>query len=298
MRLLLLCVMVLVSSCKRRDTGDDIVVTSSTCLRCDAPRTTGTLAAGEMNETSGLAASSRFDGVFFANNDSGDGARFFAVDLTGKRLATFVYAREKVVDCEDIARGPCDGVDPSRLCLYIGDIGDNTSIRHGITVYRVSEPTALADTDLAADALPMVYPDGPHDAETLLVHPVTGVLTIITKVASGASSIYEAAPPLAAGRVTTLTKAGTITSPAGSPRFTGGDVAPKGIVLRTYTHAYFVPLRPGQSVASALGAPLCSLPVAREEQGEAIAWSRSADGFVTTSEGKFARISSVHCEGP
>jgi hypothetical protein len=301
MRLLLpclLCATTLLPSCKRRDTGDDVVVTSGTCLRCDAPRTTGTLASGEMDETSGLAASSRFDGVYFANNDSGDTARFFAVDATGRRLATFVYAKGTVFDCEDIARGPCDPADPSRSCLFIGDIGDNGSTRHGITVYRVAEPGTLADTDLAADALPMVYPDGPHDAETLLVHPVAGVLTIVTKVATGASSIYEARPPLVAGSVTTLVKVGTIVSPAGSPRFTGGDVGPKGILLRTYTHAYFVPMRSGQSVAAALGSPLCSLPVAREEQGEAIAWTRSGDGFMTTSEGRFARLSSVRCDGP
>jgi hypothetical protein len=88
-----------------------------------------------------------------------------------------------------------------------------------------------------------------------------------------------------------------LTAPAGSPRFTGGDVSPNGtgFLLRTYTHVFFVPMAKDQSVAAALSAPLCSLPVAREEQGEAIAWLRSGDGFLTTSEGVGAPLNVVHC---
>lgn len=289
----------LLVGCTKRDGGAEIVVTSSTCVRCEAPVRTGALQAKEMDETSGLVASSQSDDVFFAHNDSGDTARFFAIDRAGKRLATFVYSREPVIDCEDIARGPCAGPG-SPSCLFIADIGDNDAKRSGVRIARVREPDAIADTTLAAEWLPLVYPDGPHDAETLLAHPTSGVLTIITKVKHGASGLYEVPMPLTPGVSAKLVKVGALASPAGSPRFTGGDVHPQGkaILLRTYTHVYYVPMASGQSVAAALAAPLCSLPVAREDQGESIAWTRAGDGFLTTSEGVGAPVSAVHCALP
>lgn len=292
--------LVLLASCKKHDTGAEIVVRSETCIRCDAPRKTGELASRELDEISGLAASSTHDDVYFAHNDSGDSARFFAIDSTGKRLATFTFSHAPVEDCEDIARGPCDAADRKKSCIFVGDIGDNASSRHGITIYRVVEPETIADADVSSDAFPLVYPDGAHNAETLFVHPTTGVITIVTKVSKGVSGIYEAPMPLTPGVAATLKAVGTIASPAGSPRFTGGSVHPlaKAVLLRTYTHVYYAPMKAGQSVAEALATPLCSLPAAREEQGEAVAWTRAGDGFVTTSEGVSAPVSAVHCFGP
>jgi hypothetical protein len=132
------------------------------------------------------------------------------------------------------------------------------------------------------------------------VHPVSGVVTIVTKVSSGASAIFEAPMPLTPGKTATLRKVGTLRAPAGSPRFTGGDVHPaaKGILLRTYSHAFFAPMTPEQSVAEALQAPLCSLPVAREKQGEAIGFLRGGNGFVTASEGVGASVNVTTCRGP
>jgi hypothetical protein len=184
--------------------------------------------------------------------------------------------------------------------LFIGDIGDNKVERDHVTVYRVREPSTIADATLTSDAFPMKYPDGPHNAETLLVHPKTGVITIVTKVKNGASGIYEAPASLTAGATSTLTKVGTIAAPAGSPLFTAGSVHPegRGILLRTYSHVFFAPMQPEQSVADALKAPLCSLPVANEDQGEAVAWLRGGDGFVTTSEGTGAAFTRVSCASP
>jgi hypothetical protein len=275
------------------------VVTSATCIVCDAPRATGALTADEMDETSGLVAA-QIDGVFFAHNDSGDTARFFAFDATGKELARFVYSHSPVLDVEDMARGPCDAAARPQSCLFLGDIGDNFERRDAITVYRTPEPAVLADADVPSDPLSFVYPDGPHNAETLLVHPVTGVLTILTKVKSGASNLYEAPMPLVPGVVAVLKKVGTLAAPAGSPRFTGGSVRPAGtgVLLRTYTNTFFAPMQPGMSVAAALAAPLCSLLTADEEQGEAVAWTRSGDGFVTVSEGKGARVNASRCYPP
>ncbi|MGV3721407.1 MAG: hypothetical protein ACO1SX_10910, partial [Actinomycetota bacterium] len=75
-----------------------------------------------INESSGLAASSRSNEYFFTHNDSGDDARFFAVDRRGRTLATFRVAGADNEDWEDMARGR-DAA--GRPVLLLGDIGDN-----------------------------------------------------------------------------------------------------------------------------------------------------------------------------
>ena len=58
-------------------------------------------------------------------------------------------------------------------------------------------PTTLA----GVDALRLRYPDGPHNAEAMLVDPRTGDLVIITKVATGGpAGVYTAPGGARAGR--------------------------------------------------------------------------------------------------
>jgi hypothetical protein len=264
---------------------------------CGPVRVRGALAAREMDETSGLAASAVHAGVFYAHNDSGDVPRFFAIEPSGVLRGTFDVAPARAVDWEDIARGPCAG---PGSCLYLADIGDNREQRASYAIYRVAEPAELGPGShrVEAEALPFSYPDGSHNAETLLVHPTTGVVTIVTKVALGASSIYELPMPLTPGAEVVAKKVGELTAPVGgSVRFTGGDVHPAGtgVLLRTYTSVLYYAMAPGRSVAEALlGAP-CRLPAPDELQGEAIAWLPKGDGYLTTSEGIGADVHEVDC---
>ena len=52
--------------------------------------------------------------------------------------------------------------------LYVGDIGDNDSKRKTIRVYYFDDPKPDDETR-TYKAWDFRYPDGPHDAETLLV---------------------------------------------------------------------------------------------------------------------------------
>ena len=76
----------------------------------------------------------------------------------------------EAVDWEDLALGPGPG---GRPLLYLGDIGDNREARETVDVYRVPEPRATSGATATAPAtrLRLRYPDGAHDAETLLVAP-------------------------------------------------------------------------------------------------------------------------------
>lgn len=265
------------------------------CLSCDAPAATGSLADPALNEVSGVVASLAHPGVFWVHNDSGDSARFFAVDAAGQRLATITVANAGAVDWEDIARGPC----PGGTCLYLADIGDNLLQRDVYTVYRVPEPAAVADGSVTAERLDFTYPDGHHNAETLLVHPVTGAITIITKVYIGTSSVFEFPLPLTPGAPVVLHDAGAVKPPSGSVLYTGGDVHPAGtgLLLRTYSEVWYYPLAPGATVAGALAGAPCKMPVASEPQGEAVGFLPDGNGYLTISEGAGAAVNRVSCPG-
>ena len=94
------------------------------CLACEPVEETGKLQSAIEIEISGVVASLAHDGVYYVHNDSGDSARFFAVDVTGKALATFTVSGATAVDWEDLARGPCPTT--AGTCVFLGDIGDNS----------------------------------------------------------------------------------------------------------------------------------------------------------------------------
>jgi hypothetical protein len=262
---------------------------------CGAAEQTGTLASAEQIEISGIVASLTHDDVFYVHNDSGDVARFFAIDSSGKALATFAVSGAQAVDWEDIARGPC----PAGTCIFLGDIGDNDSNRTGYAVYRVTEPKAIVDASLPAETLPFTYPDGAHNAETLLVDPATGGIFVVTKTV-GTSSVYAFPLPLTPGKSVVLTKAGDLSLPIMPALITGGDVHPqgRGVLIRTYSDVWLFPQAQGMSVVDALLGTPCPEPPPNDSQGEAIGWLPSGAGYMTTSEDVNAPIHRVKCAVP
>lgn len=263
------------------------------CKACGQPEAKGKLESAELLETSGLAASALHPGVFYAHNDSGDAPRFFAIDGSGKELGRYEVDGAFAVDWEDAASGPC----PAGRCVFFADIGDNLAKRSSATVYRVTEPAAIEAGvhHLPGEALTFSYPDGSHDAETLLVHPSTGEIFVVTKVVLGPSTLYRFPMPLTPGVPVVLEKVGTVEPPGGLARFTGGSIHPKGagILLRAYTALYFFPTK--GTVAETLAGEPCSVPVAVEKQGEAVEWTAAGDGWVTVSEGMAAPVNVVSC---
>ncbi len=140
-----------------------------------------------------------------------------------------------------------------------------------------------------AAALVLKYPDGPHDAEVLLVDPVTGDLFVVTKDLQGRSAVYRDVAPLeAGGRRRSSTCSRWISASAGLA--TGGDVSSSGdtIVIRTYTAVYVWGRRPGESVGAALGRDPCRAPRPRDAMGEAIGLDPDGAGYTTTVEGEHA----------
>ena len=252
----------------------------------------GTVSDPALAEVSGLAASRANPGVLWGHADSGAAAEIHALSADGQRLVTFELQGATATDWEDIAVGP--GPDPDTTYVYVADIGDNQSQRDDVTVYRVPEPVLdpapgpdpVVLTDVVA--LTVEYPDGAHDAETLLVDPRTGDLFIVTKTLfAGASGIYRwAAPQSGSATVELVGSLSLPSSPFTGSTVTAGDISPSGdeILLRTYTTAFAWRRDPLQSVTEALGGARCAVPLEFETQGEAIAYRHDGNAYLTTSE--------------
>lgn len=265
------------------------------CPRFAAPRQTGRAEPSALVEASGLVASRQNAGVLWIHNDSRNGEQLFALSTTGKALATYSLAGARCVDWEDIALGPAanGGWD-----LYVGDTGTNQAARSPLTVYRMPEPAVRLDQPPVeavlrdVESFELVYPNGDTwDSETLMIDPTSRDLYLVTKTTSGISNVYRAAAPIPAGArrelelVTTLEM--QVGRGRGSERTTGGDISPDGrwILIKTYTHGFLWERPENSSVAQALSTRPCEVPLAVEQQGEAIGFAPDGSGYFTVSEG-------------
>ena len=273
-------------------------VLDAACKGTLVASTQGTIASTAITELSGLVASRRTDGVWWGHNDSGDTARIFAFAGNGRDLGTYALSGAVATDWEDIAAGP--GPVANTQYLYVADIGDNARARASVRVYRTPEPfvdpnapTPAPQTLAPVDTLTFTYPDGPHDAESIVVDPVSGALLIVTKEFSGTSKVFKAPANLAAGSTTVLSAVGSVTLGTGLAGLaTGADVTPAGDVLaiRTYATVKLFQRTTGQPLEAAVTTTACSVTSATETQGEAIGFTRDGRAYVTASEGTFPAL--------
>jgi hypothetical protein len=243
------------------------------------PQVVMTLTDPTLIESSGLAVSATHPGVLWTHNDGGSVAQVLAVDRHGSTTATVTLAGIDPYDPEALAPGTGDH---GRPALFLGDIGDNLRERPDVSVFRFPEPTRLADATVPARWYRFTYPDGPHDAEALLV-AADGRIMLATKEISGAA-LYQAPRRL----VTEAHGTNVLTRLAGVPALvTDGAYLPDGrFVLRTYTSVYVYD-RPGHEIARALLPP--------QPQGESIAADR--DRLLIGSEGARSTVLAVPVPG-
>jgi hypothetical protein len=159
----------------------------------------------------------------------------FALDANGAVAGRVRVPGAKVEDWEAIAVGPC----PAGSCIFVGDIGDNDADRRSITIYRIQEPAGASATIETADVITATYPDGAHDAESLLVTP-KGEVLIVTKGDTGPVALYRVPPDAKPGATVTLQRIGKPRQSGKVPadqRITDGAVSPNGswVALRTHT---------------------------------------------------------------
>jgi hypothetical protein len=250
----------------------------------------GTIANSSITEASGIAASRRNSNVLWTHNDSGDTERVFAMTPAGTHLGTYTISGNQGADWEDIAVGP--GPAAGTQYLYIGAIGDNNANRADIHVYRAPEPV-VSDTQSPVTAalsgvskLTFAYPDGPRDAESLFVDPLTRDIYILTK-RENPHRLYRAAYPQATSGTTMLE---FVTEYSISYWLTAADISPDGdeILVRGSEMAsgrMFV-RPPGGTIKQALESAPITIPLAFAlQQGEAIGFDPLGWGYYTVTEG-------------
>lgn len=221
------------------------------------------------------------------------GDRMLAMVDGGDQVA--VYVLDAACQVVDVTTAALDPYDPEDLgvgadgTVWFADTGDNNATRATVALIalRPDGGTALYR---------LTYPDGPHDAEALLLAP-DGTPYVVTKEVLGASHVYRPAAPLVDGGSVPMTDVGTVaftlTGTPGGPvgragqlLVTGGAVARDGshIALRTYTDAYVWPLA-GSDVPAALAAEPVRIALPDAPQGEAVSFTADGSALLVAGEG-------------
>ena len=269
------------------------------------PARLGVLPPKEVTESSGIVASRSTPGLFWTHNDSGDGPFLYAVDARGALKGVWRVAGATARDWEGIAAGP--GPETGKNYLYIGDIGDNRGTRDEVKIHRVPEPlitTVAASSSKASpisteevETIRLRYPDGNYDAETLMVHPQSGNIYLVTKIPLGDPLIYEALAPLGAGKTITMNRVGQLSLPGFfGGLITGGDISPDGlrVALCDYDRGYELVLPPSSRQFNEVWKQtLTEINLGERKQGEAIGYRLDGRALLATSEGKRAPLIQV-----
>jgi hypothetical protein len=224
-----------------------------------------------ITESSGLVD---LGSLMVTTNDSGGGPVVYVVDpATGRTVGHTTYTRA-VVDTEALAPAGAGAV-------WVGDIGDNEAVRDSVQVYRV--PVGRGDRYVDAPAYDLVYPDGAHDAESLVAAP-GGRLYVITKGILG-GTVYVAPRHLDPDRPNRLRAVAGVDVWA-----TDAALFPdaRHVLVRGYDTAAIYTF-PGFR-------PVASVDLPRERQGEGV--SISASGRIRlSSEGRNSPVLQVELPG-
>ena len=230
-----------------------------------------------ITESSGLAPSHRHPHTVWTTNDSGDGARIFAVDTrTGRTTGVHTYGAP-VRDVEALAITPQGRV-------LVGDLGDNTGTRSVVRVFWFDEP-GLGDTSGGWASWELAYPDGPHDAESLAVDPRSGRVHIVTKGPEGA--VYALPREPSRDGVNRLTRVGPAPAVATDAVYLADG---SGLLVRTYTQLVRLDPTTFSEVSSSW------LPLQR--QGEPLALDPDGPGLLVGSEGRGSLVQHVDVPAP
>jgi len=254
------------------------------------------LARKGLREISGIAASLQNKDVLYLHEDNGHSNYLYLTNARGEDLGKLTIAGSYNRDWEDIAIGP--GPLPEQSYIYIADIGDNHAWHHSMQIYRLPEPVlntqaaSVRKTVKGVEVITLQYPDKPHNAETILLDPITCDLYIATKEDDGCR-MYVARYPQSTHQKITLEP--VITLPF--RLVTSGAIASNGleIFLRSEDFYWHWQRAEGETVATALKRrPLQIVPEIKEPQGEAICFAPDQGSYFTCSEVHRTQVPTIY----
>jgi len=220
-----------------------------------------------------IATKSGFISISDSNIDKSK-IRIWYLSPTCHELRSIGYPTP-AYDPEDAALGH-DGT------VYIADIGDNGRHRSSIAIWSLRPGHTIPTIKRYA------YPDGPHDAEALLLAADDSPI-IVTKDPLRAG-LYVPAGPGKLRRVGTFTLTPTDTSSGvgalGGFVVTGGanSADRRKVTLRSYNDAYEWGVPDGDVVKAITTTSPTITPLPNETQGESIAYAPDGTSFYTVSD--------------
>ena len=237
---------------------------------------------GIIDEASGIGDSYANPGFLWVELDSGNPPALYLLKHDGTLGKTIHLKGANNRDWEDlvVSNGPVS----AKKYLYVGEIGDNDQVYGQYSIYRMPEPMATADSISDFDKINFVYPDGSHDAEAMLIDPVSNDIYVITK-RDQASKVYKIAFPQS---TTTMNKASFVMD-LPYKGVVSATLSPKQteILVKTYSSIYYYKKKETESFEHALHQQYQSLAYQVEAQGESICFSNDNTGFFTLSEKAF-----------
>lgn len=259
------------------------------------PQIVGRIEYSGIKESSGLSASECQD-VLWTHNDAGNEPIVYAMDLQGRHLGAWRVPGVESIDWESIATF----TEPSGQCsLLIADIGDNDKERESVTIYRIPEPAVSAETARSSSKAPLVaakaevlnfkYANGPQNAETVLVHPKTGNIYVLTKMDSGPSQVNRLRPEFGSNAVVTAEKVAELSFPAKPPGLiTGGSFSPDGtrVMLCDVENGYEMVLTGSDDPEAIWRQPVAVVDLGERKQGEGVSYGRDGYTLYASSEKK------------
>lgn len=232
---------------------------------------------------------------FYMNPDAGGTNRIYVFDVTG-RLRARIAVSAPDEDWEDIAWGPGPNGAP---WLYIADTGNayfvrkdaGKPLRMDYAIIRMQPPSLPVgkrvelQTAPAEERFAFRFADQrPHNAETLLVDPVTGRIYVVDKAQKRGEVPYLWAAPEhpSTHTVNLFEKVARVGTFAAS----GGAFSPKGdrMVIRNATTASVWRVV-GGDVKGALSHAPTTVTLPPQKQGEGVTFTPDGRSLVVNGEG-------------
>lgn len=280
----------------------------SACARApdyDGPRRVGSMPPA-VRESSGLAPSRLDPAVVWTHNDSGGQPVLYALGPTGNLRGSVRIAGAVNRDWEDLASFELDG----RSWLLVADTGDNGAKRSDCELIVIEEPSpaALAAapeiTVPPAWRVPVRYPGGPRDCESVAVDARAGLVYLLAKrvLPRGLYTLplrLPAGAPAPEARIAAWFPEASIPAPTAtqsllpipSGRFraqpTSMDFASDGsaAVVLSYGDVMLFPRKRGESWADALLRPPMLLNPHGLTQAEGVCFGADNRTIYVSSEG-------------
>ena len=117
-----------------------------------------------LTEVSGIAASRRHPGVFWTHTDGGKRPTLHAISREGRSLAEFLVVGARIIDWEEVAMD-------DRQHVYVGDLGNNDTLRNQLAVYELNEPDPKTKQGTVAvqRSWQLRFPAAAFDCESLFI---------------------------------------------------------------------------------------------------------------------------------